>query len=47
LSKLLLHIADVTSGGSYPSSCSDAKKRGLSTGIIKIRPHGSTAFDVS
>jgi len=42
-----LHVADFGNGGNYPTSCSDAKKHGLSTGIIKIKPQGSTVFDVS
>jgi len=44
---LLLHVADFGNGGNYPSSCFEAKNRGMSTGIIKIKPQGSTAFDVS
>jgi len=30
----------------YPSSCVEAKRRGIPTGIIKIKPQDSTAFDV-
>jgi len=40
------HDKESRSDEHYPSSCVEAKRRGIPTGIIKIKPQDSTAFDV-